>query len=365
MKLRSYLSLAAAALLSIAAMAQGQNAKIHGRVVDPSGMPKGLGTVGLSTDGGKTLKYSFPVTATGDFTGDGIAPGTYAVIFRLPDTAADKIVDHIENVKFAAGDDVHQDVDMSRQAYIDQMSPDQKKQLEEFRKKNAEVMKTNAVVKNLNADLNTARDANRDKKYADAETLMAKDTAITPPPPQSEMLWYELGDAQLGLKKWDDATTSFKKAVDLAATSKKPNPELIAGSHAALGEVNARNNKPQDAQTEYDAAVKTFPAKSAVYLTNEAVVFFQVGNADAQVAAADKAIAADPTKPIPYYLKGQGLAGKISVDPKTGAYILPPGCAEAYNKYLELAPTGQYAGEVKALMAETQTKVENKYKSKK
>ena len=171
--------------------------------------------------------------------------------------------------------------------------------------------------------------------------------------------------SQLGLKKYDDATTSLKKAAELGAASKKPNPELVGGAQAALGEAYARGGKAADAPAEYDLAAKTNPAKAGFYYLNETVVYFNTGNADAQVVSSDKAIAADPNNPLPYYLKGQALAGKISVDPKTGAYIVPPGCAEAYNKYLQLAPTGQYAADVKALLAATQTKVENKFKSKK
>ena len=363
MKLKSLLTISAATLLSGAmALAQAPTAKIHGHVTDPTGMPKGVGTVSLSTDGGKTLKYSFPVNASGDYTGDGVAPGTYTVVLRLPDTAEGKLVDHIDNVKIAAGDDLKQDVDMSRQAYLDQLTPEQKKQVEEFKKKNADIMKTNGVIKNLNADLAEARQDNKDKKYAEAETLMLKDTGMKP---DGELLWYELGMAQLGEKKWDDAAASLKKAADLGAAAKKPNPELIAGAQAAMGEVDARNNKPADAAAQYDLAAKTNPAKAGFYYLNETVIFFNVGNADAQAAAADKAIAADANNPLPYYLKGQALAGKITVDPKTGAYSTPPGMVEAYNKYLQLAPTGQYAPDVKALLAATQTKVDNKYKAKK
>ena len=169
----------------------------------------------------------------------------------------------------------------------------------------------------------------------------------------------------MNLKKWDDATTDYKKVVELASASKKPSPDLIAGAHAGLGEVLARSNKADDAAAEYDLAVKTSPTKATMFYTNETVVFSQVGNSDAQVAAADKAIAADPTKPIPYYLKGQALISKATVDSKTGTYVLPPGCAEAYEKYLDLAPTGQFAEDVKGILAQSQTKVESKYKAKK
>jgi tetratricopeptide (TPR) repeat protein len=363
MKLRFLLSLTAAALLPVAiASAQAPTGKIHGRVTDPTGVPKSVGTVSLSTDEGKTLKYSFPVSGTGEFTGDGIAPGTYTLILRLPDTAEGKIVDSIENVKIVAGQDTAQDDDLSRKEYLDKLTPDQRKQVDEFKKKNADVMKGNQVIKNMNADLNEARTDNHDKKYDEAEALMLKDTVALP---TGELLWYELGLAQMGLKKWDDATTSLKKTVELASAAKKPNPELIGGAQAALGEVYARNNKTDDAAAQYDLAAKTNPSKAATYLTNEAVVYFNTGKSDPQTAAADKAIAADPKNPLPYYLKGQSLAGKITVDAKTGAYVVPPGCTEAYQKYLELAPTGPYAAESKAILDETQTKVASKYKAKK
>jgi tetratricopeptide (TPR) repeat protein len=366
MKLRSYLSLAAALLLSvsIAAVAQTPAAgKIHGHVSDPTGLAKGGGTITLSTDGGRTAKYSFLVNAAGDFTGDGIAPGTYTMSLKLPDTPEGKFVDQIEGVKIAAGEDLHQDDDMSRQAYLDKMTPEQKKQVEEYKKKNAEVMKSNAVIKNLNADLAAARASNHDKKYDEAEALMLKDTGIRP---DSELLWYELGNAELGLKKWDDATNAYKKAIETASDpKKKANPELLGGAHSGLGEVDARTNKPEDAATEYDTAAKLNPPKAGFYYNNEAVIFSQVGNNDAQGVAADKAIAADPKNALAYYLKGQALIPKATVDPKTQMIVLPPGCAEAYEKYLDLAPDGQFANDVKGILASSNQKIETKYKAKK
>jgi tetratricopeptide (TPR) repeat protein len=365
MKLRTYLSLAATALLSvsIAGMAQtpAPTGKIHGHVTDPTGVAKGPGTIGLSTDLGHTFKYTFPVNATGDYTGDGIAPGTYSVIFRLPETPEGKFVDEIDNVKITATDDVKQDVDMSRQAYIDKMTPEQKKQIEEFKKKNAEIMKTNSVIKTLNVDLAAARTANHDKKYDEAETLMLKDTAAKP---DGELLWYELGVAQLGLKKYPDAGNDMQKTLDLAKADKKPLPDLISGAYAGIGEVAARTGKIEDAAAAFDEAAKANPAKAGFYYGNETIIFSQIGNTDAQAAAADKAIAADPKNPIPYYLKGQALIPKATVDPKTQKIVLPPGCADAYEKYLDLAPDGQFANDVKSILAQSNEKIQTKYKAK-
>ena len=67
-------------------------------------------------------------------------------------------------------------------------------------------------VEAVNADLKTARAANAEKRYADAEALMLKDTAAKPNLPYP---WIELGNAQLGLKKYDEAEQEFSTALDL------------------------------------------------------------------------------------------------------------------------------------------------------
>jgi len=390
---------AAAGLLAFAvlpALAQtpaptGPMGKIHGRVTNPTGFSAPSGTVSLSTDGGHTSKYTFQVSSTGDFAGEA-APGTYTIIYRQLDTPPDKMVDSIDNVKVVNGQDVAQDIDMSRKEFIDKLSTDQKRQLEELKKHNADAMKTNEIIKNLNADLKvvaqdfkdadasgaTARQALgataaradvdakeaeiRAAKYTEVETLMLKDTAAKP---DASVLWVQLGQAEGGLKKYDEAEATFKKTLELEAASKKPNIAVQGMAQSGLGEIYARTGKVPEANAAYDAAAKVNPASAGLYLKNEAVIFSLVGNADAQAAAADEAIKVDPTQPLPYYLKGQALIGKADVDSKTGRYILPPGCAEAYQKYLDLAPTGQYANDVKGILAQAATKVDLNYKAPK
>ena len=100
-----------------------------------------------------------------------------------------------------------------------------------------------------------------------------------------------------------------------------------------------------------------------MYLRNQAVIFFQSGNGDAQVAAADQAIKNDPNDALLYYLKGQGLIQKATFDNKTQHIVLPEGCADAYQKYLELAPNGPYAGEVQGILQQAGQKVSSTYKA--
>jgi tetratricopeptide (TPR) repeat protein len=344
---------------------KGASGSIHGRVIGPDGLPTPAGTVSLSVDGGPTAKYSFPVSSDGSYSGVA-APGKYTFVFRAPNTPPSKVVDEIDEIKIVSGQDLAQDDDMSRKQYLDKLSPEAKKQIEEIKKTNAEVLKTNAVIGNINADIKTviqdfsdavaAKDtAIKVAKYQDAETLMLRDTASKP---DASTLWAQLGQAQAGLgqaqndsKKYDEAIISLKKALDMESAAKKPNPGILGSAYAALGEIYARTGKVADANTAFDAAAKVDPTRAPVFLKNESVIFSQVGNSDAQAAAADEAIKADPKMAVAYYLKGQGLVVKASVDPKTKAFVAPPGCIEAYQMYLQLAPNGAYAGDVKDILA--------------
>ena len=367
---------------------------IHGHVTNPVGTSQTDGTVSLSNDGGHTSKYTFPVDQNGDYKG-AAAPGTYMVIFRQKDTPPDKMVDSFDNVKVVVGQDILQDVDMSRQAFIDKMDPEQKKTLEEIKKKNGAALQANAIIKNVNADLKTVvqdiKDADAAKataaqtlgaaaskediaakeqeiktaKYTEVETLMTKDSAAKP---EASILWAQLGQAENGLKKYDEAIAAFQKALDLetaAAAAKKGNPEIQGLAESGIGEAYARTSKVQQANDAYDAAAKINPARAGFYYKNESVIFFQTNQQDAQVAAADKAIAADPTMPIPYYLKGNGLVAKTTEDPKTHKLVAPPGCIEAYQKYLDLAPTGPYSADVKSILAGFNQSIDTSFKAPK
>jgi len=366
-----------------------ETGKIHGQVINPTGQPQGNGTVSLSTDGGATSKYTFNVDANGNFSGEAAA-GTYSLVYRAPDTPKGQMVDEVKNVKVVAGQDTEQNDDMSRAEYLAKMTPEQRKQLEELKKNNSEAMKANAVINHLNADLKAVAQDQQDvdnapkeaqqqlgasastsdiatkaqeiktTKYNDILSMMTKDTAAKP---DEAILWAKLAYAQAGLKQYDDAITNYKKAIDLETASKKPRMDVIGSAQAGLGEVYARTGKVPEANAAFEAAAKADPTRAPIYLRNQAIIFFQQGNTDAQVSAAQEAIKATPNDAILYYLIGNGLVQKATVDPKTHEIVLPPGCAEAYQKYLELAPQGQFAAEVQSILQSAGQKIQSSYKA--
>ena len=379
----------AASLLAMVAMmsqgklllAQAPTASMHGHVTNPAGLPLTKGEVKLTPDRtgdpkARKFPYSFTLDANGDYKGEGIAPGTYiGAVFQ-----DDKSVDFVDNVVFTTGEDKTLNFDMSRKEYIDKMTPEEKKQLEEYKKANAAVSQTNAKIANLNALLLQARADNKAGNYDAAITGMKTATSAKADEP---ILWVTLGDAQLGSanksaaalkaagKPNDDATkqmfadteTSYKKAIDLSTASKKPSPETIAVAYNQLGQAYGRAGDAKASSDAYDMAAKTLPANAGTYFYNEAATLYNAGMMDEAAVAADKAIAADPKRAEAYYIKGQALIPKATVDPKTQKIVAPPGCVEAYQEYLELAPDGPHAADVKGILAGIGAQIKSTYKS--
>jgi tetratricopeptide (TPR) repeat protein len=396
MKMKHKLSLlkslpAVAGLLAFAlspALMQAQNmGKIRGHVTNPTGQPQDKGTVSLTLDGGNTLKYTFTVDANGDYSGQA-PPATYDVVYRAPDTPPGKIVDSIKNIKITVETQAVVDIDMSRPDYISKLPPDQQKALAELKQKNAAAIAANQTITHANADLKQVTQDKKDidgaaaaaqqllgpkatrgdvtakvnemkaAKYADIETLMSNDIKGLP---TEALLWANLAYAQTGEQKYDDAITSYKKAIDLEKAASKPRLEVLAVSEAGLGEAYARTGKVPEANAAYDESAKDDPTRAAMQLRNEAVIFFQEHNSDAQVAAADEALKTNPNDPVLYYIKGQGLIGNATIDPKTNRIVLPPDCMAAYQKYLDLAPTGQFADEVAGILQQAGQKITSSY----
>lgn len=378
----------AVGVLGLAALAQpgrlmAQSATIHGHVQNAAGQLIKDGTVKLTTDrnpnsASRKYEYTFPIDDHGDYKGTVDKPGTYLAICFQQDVTLD-----FQPAVLAAGEDKTVDFDMTRKEYIDKMSPAEREQLDELKKKNAEAMAANSKIENLNGLLKTAR---ADMVALNFDPAVKAMTDATTAKPDEPILWETLGDAQLGLAnaaakaatdaktvdaslgdKYAAAEASYQKALDLNAKAVKPSTDLVAAANNQLGQAYGRTGKVPEAAAAYEAAAKADPAKAGMYYFNEAATLFNAsmksGKTDGVAEAADKAIAADPTKSEAYYIKTQALAPLITQAPDGKSFVAPPGLIDACNKYLELAPQGPHAQDIKDLMAGLGEKIQTTYKA--
>jgi tetratricopeptide (TPR) repeat protein len=379
----------AAGFLGLAAFAPARSfaqapATIHGHVQNAAGQPLGSGDtagaeVRLTTDKNPSapnakFAYTFPIDASGNYKGSVDKPGNYfGAVFVQGHT-----VDFMP-AQIAAGDDKTVDFDMTRKEFIDKMSPAERDQLEEFKKKNAEAVQANSKIENLNKLLTDSRAATTAGNYDVAVKDMTDATAAKP---DEAILWDTLGDAQLGQAnaaakaahdakatdasvpdKYNAAITSYQKAIALNTASAKPTTGLTAAANNQMGQAFGKVGKNKEAGAAYEAAAVADPPKAGMYYYNEAATLFNANDMDGAAAAADKAIAADPTKVEAYYIKGQALVQQATVDPKTQKITAPPECVAAYQKYLELAPNGPHAEEIKGILAGIGEAVKDTYKA--
>ena len=383
-KLRLLTLLAATAVLPATMLAQA-TASVHGHVQNAAGMPLTTGQVKFTTE--KTVepkdrkfKNVLDIDSNGDYKGTGLAPGDYLMIV----TQSDKNIDYME-ASFKAGDDKTVDFDMTRKEYIDKMSPEDKKALEDYKKRAGETINANKVIANLNAALKAVSTdlASANPNYDQDITTMQQATSQKA---DEAVLWLNLAQAQAAKadhrgeagqadhKPWqtddsihqeyNDAIDAYKKGIAAEQrASKKPVPGDAGIAWNAIGNISAKLGKLDDAQAAYDSAVKIAPASAGMVYGNEAAVLFNAGQGAAAAAAADKAIAADPNKPDPYYVKAQALVADAKL--VDGKYVLPPGCAEAYQKYLELSPDGSHATEVREILTSMGQTVNTKFKAPK
>jgi len=349
---------------------------IKGVCKDAQGNPIADGVVQLvNQDNGQ--KYNLKTNKKGEYFSLGIAGGKYKVtLFQNADDAkANKELFHINGYQVTL-DENTLDFDLKKEqektAQGQGLTPEQLKQKQEAEEK---AKKENNTVKTLNEKLAAAKAAS---DSGDFDTAIADLTAANEIDSTRDLIWFKLGDAYRmsapkqtdraeKQKRLDSAVDSYQKAVQLkqnANNQKDPNAtKTLAAYYNNLAEAYAKAGKTDDAVKTYSLAAQTDPAGAAQYYYNAGAVLTNIGKVDDAIAAFDKCIAADPNKAEAYYQKGVNLIGKATL--QGDKMVAPSGTAEAFQKYLELQPTGQYADVAKQMLASIGSPVETGFGTKK
>ena len=353
------LAITLAGVFGITAIAQDNTGTVKGVCKDFDGKPitgATLEWVNLNTG----RKYSLKTNNKGEYFSLGIDPGKYNVALMKDG----KQLYNFQN--FPVGlEEVTLDFDLqkeqARQAASAGMSPEELKKHEE---EAAKAQKEVSTVKALNEKLAAAKTASDAGNFDEAIAQLNEATQMDA---TRDLIWFKLAeayrnsalkqtDADEKKKRLEEAVADDQKAVDIkkaaydAATTKKPDDaKTLAAYYNNLGDAEGRVGKVDDAVKAYDAAAALNPEGAAGYYFNQGAVYVNANRTDEAIAAFDKAIAADPNRADAYYQKGVSLLGKAKTDP-SGKVIPAPGTADAFNKYLQLAPTGPYAEQAKTML---------------
>jgi len=347
---------------------------VKGVCRDAEGNPVTSGTVEwLSMDTGR--KYALKLNKKGEYFSLGIAPGKYKVTLFGPDG---KEMFHMTGIPVGL-DELTQDIDLKKEAATQStgqgLTPEQKEQLKAQQEAQAKAQKENMTVKTLNEKLLAAKTASDAGDFDSAVTTLKDATDVDA---SRDLLWFKLGDAyRMSANKqtdpaekknrYEQAVNAYQKAIDLKTAHPDPKEQdagqKLAAYYNNLAEADAKSGKIDDAVTNYNKAAQLDPARAGQYIFNIGAVLTNAGKVDDAIVAFDKVIAADPTKADAYYWKGVNMIGKASL--KGDKMVAPDGTAEAFNKYLELAPTGPYAQPAKDMLASIGASVETGFNKKK
>ncbi len=354
------------------------SATVQGVCKDPQGNPIADALV-VYTNMDNGQKYTLKTNKKGEYFSLGLASGKYQVtLYRNADDAkANKELFHVNGFQVQTGESTL-DFDLKKEqekaAQGQGLTPEQLKQQQEAQEK---AKKENNTVKALNEKILAANTA---AKAGDFDTAINTLNEAVQIDATRDIIWAQLADAYRGsglkqtdpaekAKRLQEAMADYQKAIDIKqktmeSGAKKPeDTKQMAAYYNNLGEASGKAGKVEDALKAYTQAAQVNPEGAASYYYNAGAVLTNAGKVDEAIAAFDKCIAADPNKADAYYQKGVNMIGKATL--QGDKMVAPPGTAEAFNKYLELAPTGPYADVAKQMLASIGAPVQTGFGTKK
>lgn len=251
--------------------------------------------------------------------------------------------------------DIDLQEERKRQSTGEGLTEEQRKQLEEMRKaqEKAESMKEH---------FNLGVEYMRQKQYTEA---VAQFTTAAELDPMQYAIYANLARAYAATNQNEQAIEAYEKAIEL-----KPDE---AGYYNNLGAVYAKLGRVEDARQAFETAAELSPEDAGRFYYNLGVTFYNTNQLKAAIEPLRKATEIDPNRAEAFYWLGVCLFGtaeyKREGDEVKSLY--PPRTRESFEKYLALAPKGQFADQAKAyLQAIEQTvpavvRVKKKRKGKK
>lgn len=228
---------------------------------------------------------------------------------------------------------------------IASMSAEERKQYEETLKKNQEKISKN---KELNDAFNAGMTA---KNAGDFDSAIGSFQKAAELDPEQHVIWAQLADVQVAAadKKagadrnqlLEDASVSYGKAIEIAPDN--------ASYYNNRGLAMIKAGKADEGKAELAKAAEMDPVNGGRYYYNLGAVMINSGDTDGAIEAFKNATTKDPNYAAAYYQLGTALVGQAQTK-EDGSVVPVDGTVEAFQKYLEIEPTGSMAESAKMMI---------------
>src|SRR5450759_4270673 len=238
------------------------------------------------------------------------------------------------------------------------MSKEDKEKFDKAMKEREQSMKKN---KELNDAFSAGLAALQIKDYDAAVASLTKASELDP---KQVAVWAQLADAHVNAattKTGAEFDAEMAKGIEGYNKALELNPS-DAATHNNFALALGKAKKFPEMQAELQKAAELDPPKAGQYYYNLGAMLVNAGQSEPAGQAFKKAIELDPKHADSYYQWGVYLLGKASFA-ADGKVTPVAGTVEAFQKYLELAPTGQFADSAKGMLASLDTKLDTAYKN--
>ena len=287
---------------------------VKGKVFDGKGQPIEAAKVTIEFKDGISRVYTVKSNKKGEYTQIGLPPGNYKVTAEKEKVGAQSY-----DCRVKLGDTAEVNF---------QLAPGTSGPTKE------DAAKVAAIKKLFDEGVAASRSGDND-------TALAKFTEAANVMPTCYDCYYNIGFAHAQKKDYDKAEEAFKKSIELKADY----PEAYNG----LAQIYNAQKKFDEAQAASQKAAALATAGGAAAsgsgvdaLYNQGVIAWNAGKAEDAKKAFEEALKADPKHANSHY---QLAMCQINLGK------LPEAVAE-FELYMQFAPDGQYAAQVKAMLVQ-------------
>lgn len=287
---------------------------VKGKVFDGKGQPIEAAKVTIEFKDGISRVYTVKSNKKGEYTQIGLPPGNYKVTAEKEKVGAQSY-----DCRVKLGDTAEVNF---------QLAPGTSGPTKE------DAAKVAAIKKLFDEGVAASRSGDND-------TALAKFTEAANVMPTCYDCYYNIGFAHAQKKDYDKAEEAFKKSIELKADYPEAYNGLaqIYNAQKRFDEAQAASQKAAALATAGGAAAS---GSGVDALYNQGVIAWNAGKAEDAKKAFEEALKADPKHANSHY---QLAMCQINLGK------LPEAVAE-FELYMQLAPDGQYAAQVKAMLVQ-------------